>query len=281
MWAWHDRLEDHISEETCREEIESFTRYGQLIAALGRPLINDPDHDVELIYGARRLFVAQHLNLPLLVEVRDMSDRDAIVAMDIENRQRVDISPYERGVGYSRWLRAGQFRSQDELASSLRISRSQVSRLLKLARLPAAVVSAFGSPAEICEGWGIELVDCLEDPRKRQCVLESARLIASGKHRLPAKEAYLRLISAATRGRKLRPRQHDQVVKGPNGAALFRVRVQTDTVAVLLPAQKVAAPTLQRITEAIAMILGESEVRAPAVRISDAKVAKHAAMASP
>lgn len=280
MWKWHDRLEHHISEETCREEIESFARHGQLVPVRGRPLSNDPHHDVELIYGARRLFIAQHLNLPLLVEVRDMSDRDAIIAMDIENRQRVDISAYERGASYSRWLRAGQFHSQDELAASLHISRSQVSRLLKLARLPAAVVGAFGSPAEICEGWGIELADCLEDPKRRQFVLESARLIASAGRRLPAKEVYLRLISAATRGRKLRPRRHDEVVKDEAGAPLFRVRVQTDSVVLVLPAQRVAASTLQHIKEAVAVILRESEARVPQAKFGDASAVRRTLAAS-
>jgi ParB-like chromosome segregation protein Spo0J len=67
------------------------------VPALGRPLHGDLEFDVEIIYGARRLFVARHLNMPLQVELREMSDREALVAMDIENRLRTDISPYERG----------------------------------------------------------------------------------------------------------------------------------------------------------------------------------------
>src|ERR1700761_9322397 len=102
MWAWHDRLDDYITEATCKAEIASFEKQGQLVPALGRPLRQDKTHDVELIYGARRLFVAQHLNIPLRLELREMSDQEAIVAMDAENRQRSDISPYERGLSYAR-----------------------------------------------------------------------------------------------------------------------------------------------------------------------------------
>lgn len=65
MWSLHDRCDRHVNEETCRAEIESFATHGQLVPAPGRLLRDDPDHEVELIYGARRLFVARHLNRPL------------------------------------------------------------------------------------------------------------------------------------------------------------------------------------------------------------------------
>ena len=118
----HDRLEDYVCEETCRGEIESTARHGQLIPALGRKIHGDPNYDIELIYGARRLFVARHLNKPLLVELRPLSDREAIVAMEIENRHRKDLSSYERGTSYARMLRTKQFKSQDDLARTLKVS---------------------------------------------------------------------------------------------------------------------------------------------------------------
>jgi hypothetical protein len=115
MWSVHERCNESVNQETCKAEIESFEKHGQLVAVLGRVLRDDPDHDVELICGARRLFVAQHLNKPLLVDMREMSDREATIAMDIENRQRTDRSLYERAVSYARWLRNGHFGSQDNI----------------------------------------------------------------------------------------------------------------------------------------------------------------------
>jgi hypothetical protein len=86
MWDLHDRLEAYISEASCRGEIASFSTHGQIVAVLARPLHGDPDYDVELITGARRLFVARHLNQPLAVDMRALSDKDALIAMDTENR---------------------------------------------------------------------------------------------------------------------------------------------------------------------------------------------------
>ena len=235
MWSLHDRIDSHISETTCKVEIDSFLKHGQLVPVLGRPLQADPNHDIELIFGARRLFVARHVNGPLLVEIRDLSDVEAIVAMDIENRQRMDISPYERGVGYARWLRSGLFQSQDDIARALKISASQVSRLLKLARLPSVVVGAFQNPAEICEGWGLSLAEALEDPQKRQITLQRARALSAAPQRKSASDVYNELLCASARERRTKASARDEVVRNSDGAPLFRIQRRRGAIAVLLP----------------------------------------------
>lgn len=255
MWAFHDRLDTQITEASCRAEIESFSKHGQLVPVLGRALRGDLNYKVELIYGARRLFVARHINKPLLVELKDVSDREGIIAMDIENRQRTDISPYERGLSYLRWVQAGHFHSQDEVARALKLSASQVSRLLKLARLPSVVVGAFANPAEICEAWGLDLAEALEDPQRRPQMLQKARTIAAAEARPVAREIYRQLLTAAVPGRKPKVRRRDEIIKGSNGERLFRVRYQSNSVALLLAADKVSASSLKRICEAISGVL--------------------------
>jgi ParB family chromosome partitioning protein len=256
VWHLHDRLEEHINEETCSAEIRSFMEHGQLVPVLGRRIANDNGYDIELIYGARRLFVARHINKRLLVELRDLSDRDAIIAMDIENRQRRDISPYERGLSYARWLRSGFFNSQEELARELRISASQISRLLKLARLPSVLVGAFGEPTEICEGWGIDLSDALEDPDRRARILKTARALTMQSPRPPAREVYRQVLASSEHGgRKPKAASHDKIIKNSAGAPLFRVRQQRNTVALLFPIGKLSAGRLEEIERAIRDIL--------------------------
>ena len=263
MWPFHDRIESHVGEETCRAEIESFSQHGQFVPVLGRPLHGDPTHDIELIYGARRLFVARHINKPLAVELREITDREAIVAMDIENRQRTDISPYERGVSYARWLRSGYFKSQDDIAHALKISSSQVSRHLKMARLPAVIVNAFANPAQICEGWGVELVEALDDAERRQRTVNKARALGDFSPRPPAREVYRQLLSASASGRKVKAAAHDEVVKDPTGAPLFRIRQQSNSIAVLLPIEKTSAQTLESIRTALRSILQHATLQTP------------------
>jgi ParB family chromosome partitioning protein len=261
MWPLHDRLGDYITEESCRAEIESFTRYGQLVPALGRALREDRDCDVELIYGARRLFVAQHLNVPLHVELLELSDKQALVAMDIENRHRRDISAYERGVNYARWLRTKYFNSQDEIAHALKISTSQVSRLLKLAQLPAVIVNAFASPLEIREGWGVELSKAWQDPQLRLLVGQRARALVNQTPRPSSLEVYHKLIAPAGAGKKSRRPRRDMVVSGGNGSPLFRIRYQRATVAFLLPTIALSENSVNRIRQALCDIMQSHDAR--------------------
>jgi len=260
MWDQHDRLEDYIDEKSCAKAIASFQSHGQMIPALGRPLIGDPDYDVELVYGARRLFAARYINVPLKVELREMTDKEAIVAMDTENRQRVDISPYERGLSFSKWLRSNQFESQDELAHALNVSPSMVCRLLRMARLPAAILDAFGDPTEIRESWGLALLDALDDAEKRPRIFRIAREIAAVSPRPAAQHVYARLTSMSLTRRKLRSRTHDEVVKSSNGVPLFRVRRLRSSIAILLPAEKVTDVTLNEIREALSVVLQPGQV---------------------
>src|SRR5215831_15072621 len=74
LWSLHDRFESEINEASCKEEIESFRTYGQLLPALGRRILDDPKIEVELICGARRLFAARHLKMTLRVELREFTD---------------------------------------------------------------------------------------------------------------------------------------------------------------------------------------------------------------
>ena len=268
MWDMHDRLEHYITEESCRAEIESFMRHGQLVPAIGRPLHADLSCEIELFCGARRLFVARHLNKPLLVELRDLTDREGVVAMDIENRQRKDVSPYERGLSYAQWLRSGHFQSQEEMARALKVSASQVSRLLKLARLPSVVVNAFATPLDICEGWGLELLDALEDRNRREPTLQKARSISAESPRPGARHVFQLLLSASARGRKPKPRGYDEVVKDCAGRPLFRIRQQSMSIAVLMPRDRVSALVLEEIRRALSDLLQAANTKVLGVAAS-------------
>jgi ParB family chromosome partitioning protein len=253
VWSLHSRLDESLTEESCRTQIASFEKHGQLIPVLGRRLRGNRDYDVELIYGARRLFVARHLNLPLLVELRDISDRDGIVAMDLENRLRQDVSAFERGTSYDRWLREGFFESQDEIAKALQVSPAQVSRLLKLARLPQTVIEAFGNATEICEVWGAELGNLLKDPETERRLLQAARNVAAVAPRPPCAEIYKQLCAAARDNRE--PENADRVVKDELGEELFRIKRQRDSIVFSVSMDILCQESLERIERVIAGVM--------------------------
>jgi ParB/RepB/Spo0J family partition protein len=255
VWELHDRLEDYLTEWTCREEIESFAKHGQVVAAVGRRVKQDAQHDVEIICGARRLFAARHLNKPLLVELRELSDMEALIAMDVENRQRRDLSPYERGLSYAKWLRRGFFQSQEELARTLQVSASQVSRLLKIARLPAVLLSAFEQPTQLQESWGLELSEAWEDASRRGLLAKRARALAGTPTRPSPEAIFKHLMAPAGVIRARGSGARDTIVRvGPRQVPV-RIRRLRKYVCILLPCHSATDSLIGVVTQTVAEFL--------------------------
>jgi len=149
-WRLHNRDIDHLTEESCRDLIDAFlSAKKQRIPAIVRRIKGDPDYDFEIIAGVRRWWTVQwlrqhhHPEYEYLVTIQNVSDEEAFRVSDVENRSRKDISDWERAKEYSRALAEFYNSNQSEMAEHLNISRSWLSRLLDVARLPPEIVSAF------------------------------------------------------------------------------------------------------------------------------------------
>lgn len=220
MWAYHNRLQDYIDEDNCKELIESVRANGQRHPALARALDDDPDFDYELIYGARRRFVCQVLGIDLRIRVARVDDKTALAEMDAENRPRKDISDYERALDYRRWLDKGLYGSQNELCEAIGVSKSWLSRVLRMAELPETVVDAFASPLDVKVEYGYELARAVEDSAVRKRVVAKAKdLKGQG---LDAAVVFRQLKGVI----KVRPKQARGVletVTNDAGTTLFKV----------------------------------------------------------
>lgn len=257
MWELHHRLGEEISLETCGQLIESIRANGQRLSVLGRPSSRKDGPAIELIYGARRLFAAKTLGISILVDVRPVDDRTALIEMDVENRLRTDITPYERGLSYRRWLANGIFKTQAELSKALAISEAQVSRLLCFAELPAVVVGAFQSPSAIREEWAVVLAKQCRDAERRSVILRRAREHARAPQPRPAPHVFASLTEDGGLSRK--PGDRDKVVKDATGAPLMRVAFRTDAVHFIIPRGRLSDDVVDMITE---RLRGELEATA-------------------
>jgi ParB family transcriptional regulator, chromosome partitioning protein len=207
VWRLRERTLNLITEESCSAELVSVERVGQLVPAIGRPFRDDPNLDVEIICGARRLFVARHLHIPLRVQILELTDREAAITLEAERHSGAPSSPYERGLWLAELDAAELYHSQDELARELSIAPAQLIRLLKMAALPSLVVEAFSRPEEIRESWALELHRAWSD--ERHLLLERASALARQTPRPPAAIVYQMLLaqpSRARRGRRIQAR---------------------------------------------------------------------------
>lgn len=105
----------------------------------------------ELVFGHRRHRACLELGIPVLAIIweGELSELDLFAAMDRENREREDLSPYEQGVMYKRALDEGLFSAQRRLADHLGVSHTWVRKALLVAQLPPAILECFRSPLEV------------------------------------------------------------------------------------------------------------------------------------
>lgn len=260
VWERHGRMEEYVTESSCKDEMASMRESGQLIPAIGRRVHTDSRYDVEIICGARRLFAARQLNIDLTVEIRDLNEREAAITLDIENNQRRDFSAYERGRTFTRWLASGAFSSQEDLARALKTSSSQVSRLIKVAKLPSIIVGAFESPADICEMWGLDLYAACEDADCRRKIIERARALSAKERRLRPRDVFEQLTLDRSLN-AVRQRQTLEVVVGQTGSALFKIRYDGPVVRLMIDKQRVSGVLLDRIKRALTEILQDATLQ--------------------
>lgn len=158
MWDRHNRAYELLNENNCRDLIDSLKAQGQQeFPAIVRRLSTGQGAEFEVICGARRHFAVSWLranNYPqfrYLIEVRDLTDEEAFRLADIENRDRADLSDYERARDYLQALDLYYGGKQKAMAARLEVSEAWLSRYLHLARLPKVLVDAWPQITELKE----------------------------------------------------------------------------------------------------------------------------------
>ena len=183
MWPRHNRRYDLLTQARCQDLIDGFRAQGrQEFPAIVRKVDGDRRYQYEVVCGARRHWTVTWLrenNYPefrFLIEVRDLTDEQAFRLSDIENRDNLDLSDYERAVDYKDAL-GRYYQSQKEMAARLEVSEAWLSRYLDLASLPPEIVRAFGDVTEIRVKHGRDLKPYLRDTQTRSRIVARARAL--------------------------------------------------------------------------------------------------------
>jgi ParB family chromosome partitioning protein len=254
VWELNCLEKEYVNQASYRAETEITTDDGRLSPVIGRRLTGNPEFDVEVICGIRRMYIARHLKSPLLVEIRDLTDRQAALAVETEHSLRKHISPYKKGLWLATLLRQHVYCSQDEMARELRIAPAQASRLLKFADLPSMIVSAFASPHDILESWAVELDKAWSGDRRR-LLSQRAHSLAKRNPRPSAVSVYEMLLASRGASARSTRRGAARVVKGPSGEPLVRFERRRKEVVLRIPNGLIDASVEKTVTEAVIAIL--------------------------
>ncbi len=178
MWDRHNRNYELLNADNCSDLIEGIQQQGrQEFPAVVRKIHGDENFDYEVICGARRHFAISWLrqnNYPqykYLIEVRDLSDEEAFRLADIENRDRADISDYERACDYAAAVKLYYDGKQKNMAKRLQVSEAWLSRYLYLAKLPIEIVNAYPNSNDIKELHARTLKPFLSNSEMRERVI--------------------------------------------------------------------------------------------------------------
>jgi len=219
VWAGNARSYAHLTEESCRELIDSIiAEGGQKVPAVVRRIENDPAFDYEVIAGTRRhwsiawLRANSYPQFQFLAQVAQLDDEAAFRLADLENRARKDVSDLERARNYALALKDHYGNHLTRMAERLKLSKGWLSKMLRVASLPDSVVAAFASPADVQLKPGYSLAQALDDKQAQAMILKEARQIAreqdaarsGGRPLLPSAEVLQRLLAAPRTGQSPR-----------------------------------------------------------------------------
>ncbi|MCR4581356.1 MAG: ParB/RepB/Spo0J family partition protein [Bacilli bacterium] len=122
----------HFDEEALNELAESIKESGVLSPILVKKSIKG----YELIAGERRTKASRLAGLETIPAIiKDFTDQEMMEIAILENTQREDLSPIEEAQAYKNYMEMVDI-TQEELANKFKKSRSYITNLLGLLKLP-------------------------------------------------------------------------------------------------------------------------------------------------
>ncbi len=143
-WKFADRIDSDFFR--IDELAEDILKNGQINPVLIR-LADDEDFKYEIIAGSRRWKACLIANIPLRAILTDYDDMQAAIAQIKEN-DKSGISNYSKGLSCSILLK-NKILSQEQLASSMGVSRSKLQSLLCFSKIPKSIINAIENPEKI------------------------------------------------------------------------------------------------------------------------------------
>jgi ParB family chromosome partitioning protein len=211
VWPGNQRAAERLNEERCQDLIESFLSLGhQHTPAFARVSTANDGSDYEIVAGSRRLWAATWVrenhrpDFQFRIKLLGLSDEEACWLSDSENRERDDVSDYERALAYKHVL-AAYYNSQVEMATRYNMTESKLSRYLRLAELPVQIANAFSDWPDLKIYYAPALLKLLRQPGAAKKILKKAtelhivheeRALAD-KTPLTGKQVFTTLLAAA------------------------------------------------------------------------------------
>lgn len=128
-----------------------------------------------VVFGHRRLRAAKTLGRKVRAVIKEMADRDHVLALGQENSARANVPFIERALFASDLARLRYDDDSSTILSALSIDRTTLSKMLSVASLPAAILEAIGEAKGVGRNRWYELKLLLDNPANQERALEAIR----------------------------------------------------------------------------------------------------------
>lgn len=152
--------------------VQSIGQYGQQVPVLLRVNPNDPER-YQIVYGRRRVAALRELGQPVKALLRDLNDRDLILAQGQENSARRDLTFIEKS-NFARQMRDAGF-ERKLICDALHIDKTLISRMLTVAdTVTEPLIRAIGPAPGIGRDRWLRLVAQIEATGSLHPALDAA-----------------------------------------------------------------------------------------------------------
>ena len=114
--------------------------------------------------------------MDLTIEIRELTDEEMFLLSDEENRNRVDISDYERALKYKQAL-GEHYKTQQQMATRMGVTKDWLSRYLDLATLDETIVKAYDQLESIKTRHMRDIKPLMKNKTTAKKVLDAAKAV--------------------------------------------------------------------------------------------------------
>ncbi|ODT74399.1 MAG: plasmid partitioning protein RepB [Pelagibacterium sp. SCN 64-44] len=197
-----------LNNDEYREEfqrvLDGIRERGQDTPVLVRPHPQDPGRYM-LVFGHLRRRAAAELGRKVRAVVRQMTDRDHVIAQGQENNSRANTSFIEKAIFASEIVKRGFDDDNATAMAALGADKSTLSKMLAVAGLPTPLLDAIGRARRIGRDRWYDLKQQLDMPGQMEMALDFVRTAEvvdlSGDEKFDALVLHLKRKKPVGRGR--------------------------------------------------------------------------------
>lgn len=214
IWPGNARTYSALTYENCQTLIESIKEEGMNREAVIVRRTSGAERPYELIVGTRRHFAISwlhenhHSEIDLIASVEDIDDEAAFRIADIENRERKDISDYERATNYRFGLLNFYDNNTSKMANRLAVSRTWLGNYLMITELSEQIINAYNDLEDLKYTHAMKLIPQMRrdadilarvNAEATAISIEQQALRSNNEQPIEGRRVFERLMSAASR----------------------------------------------------------------------------------